>query len=790
MNALLSRPHNPVASGGYMRFLQALIWMAALTLAGCFGGKKDASEGSASGETVQAEGAEKKSAEARPDVFAGHDLRLDLLSISHLAEVHRDGLFIDFGTPSQRAFTFGNWNTGWLKEGADGETTYARVGLRGRIYFNADEKRAHRVRIRMKSNGTRAMTAYINNSMGPSIQLGDGFREYDFTLPADKVKVGENYLLLVFGGTQPLAGEDVAASVDWMRIAPVDAFSDEDYLAPAHDTRVSAVRLEGETKRAYIARRPLETRLYVDVPEGGKLAFSLGFEGEGSAPALVRVQTDAHPAETVFEGEAKGAFSDHLIDLSKFGGHIARIDFIAPGSGAGRVAFAEPRLMVESPEIIRATKTPKNVVVLLIDTLRADRLKPYTPSSRVKTPMLDEIAEKGTVFEWGLSVENWTKPSVASLLTGLFPQTHGARRMESVLGQKAYLLSEHLKANGFATGSFIANGYVSDRFGFDQGWDHYTNFIRERKNTDAEHVFREAADWIEAKKGERFFAYVHTIDPHVPYDPPDEFLKMYDARNYDGQVRNRLTPRLLEDAKRSNPTVVFNESDKIRLNALYDGEITYHDHHFAKFIERLKAMGVYEDTLIVISSDHGEEFDDHGSWGHGHSVYNELLHVPLIYHFPGQIPEGLRVKDFVSTGSIAATVSDLMGAPPMPDVEIPSVAAYFIGTKPARPAIAFSEFMDDRRVATAAGVKLIVRGNLTSSLFDLRKDPGEKQQLSVSDLPIAGRYLRQMLSLYSGATDRARWLEGGEGSGQSIDSENQELDDTTRAQLEALGYFQ
>ena len=773
-----------------MRFSRALIWMAALMMAGCFGEKKEP-EGAATAEGAQAEGqaSGEGGAKARPDVFAGHDLRLDLLALSHLAEVHRDGLFIDFGTPAQRAFTFGNWNTGWLKEGADGEATYARVGLRGRVYFNADEKRAHRVRIRMKSNGTRAMTAYINNSEGPSIQVGDGFREYDFTLPADKMRVGENYMLLIFGGTQPLDGEDVASSVDWIRIAPVDSFRDDEYLAPTHDTLVSAVRLGGETKRAYIARRPLETRLYADIPEGGKLAFSLGFEGEGKAPALVRVQTDAHPAETVLEVEASGEFSDHLIDLSKFSGHIARIDFVAPGSGAGRVAFAEPRLMVETPELKRAAKTPKNVVVLLIDTLRADRLKAYTPSSRVKTPMLDELAKNGTVFEWGLSVENWTKPSVASLLTGLFPQTHGARRMESVLGQKAYLLSEHLKANGFATGSFIANGYVSDRFGFDQGWDHYTNFIRERKNTDAEYVFREAADWIEARKDQPFFAYVHTIDPHVPYDPPDEFLKMYDARDYDGQVRNRLTPRLLEDAKRSNPTVVFNASDKLRLNALYDGEITYHDHFFAKFIERLKTMGVYEDTLIVITSDHGEEFDDHGSWGHGHSVYNELLRVPLIYHFPGQIPEGLRVKDLVSTGSVAATVSDLMGAPPMPEVEIPSVAAYFIGSKPARPAIAFSDFMDDRRVATAAGVKLIVRGNLTSTLFDLRKDPGEKDQLAVSDLPIAGRYLRQMLSLYSGATDRARWLEGGGGRGQNIDSENQAIDDTTRAQLEALGYF-
>jgi choline-sulfatase len=774
-----------------MRTLGMVAFALALASSGCFG-SSDGSGEESQGEGTSAEkqdGVEGPKPRAASRVYEGLEERLDLLALGHVAEVHRDGVFIDFGTPAQRPYTFGNWNTGWMREGADGETTYARVGLRGRIYFHADQKRAHRMKIRMKSYGTAAMTAYVNNTQGPSIQLGQGFQEYELTLPAEMIREGENYLLLVFGGTAPVEGEDVAAAVDWVRLFPGDSFPDGEFMPPVLDSLVSAVRVGGETRRSYVARRPLEIRQYVEVPPQGKLGFALGFEGEGKVPVAIRVSTDGQKTETVFEGEAGGEFADHLVDLSKFAGKIARLELVAPGRGAGRVAFAEPRLLVPRPTAKGDAKAPKNVIVLLIDTLRADRLKPYTPSSRVKTPALDEIAKQGTVFDWSMSPENWTKPSVASVLTGLYPQTHGARKMESVLGQKALLISEHLKANGFATGSFIANGYVSDRFGFAQGWDHYTNFIREQKNTDAEHLFREAGDWIETKKESRFFAYIQTIDPHVPYDPPDQFLKMYDARDYDGQVKNRMTPKLLEEAKRANPKVVFSESDKIRLNALYDGEITYHDHYFGKFIERLKAMGVLEDTLIVVTSDHGEEMDDHGSWGHGHSVYNELLHVPLIIHLPGNVPSGARVKDVVSTAAIPATVNELLGVPPMPDVEVPSLVPYLRGRAPARPPVAFSDFMDDWRVATAGGAKLIVRGNLTATLFDLARDPKEKEQLPVSARPITGRYLRVLLSLYTGAKDRGAWLEGGEGRGKVVDSQSSELDDVTRKQLEELGYF-
>ena len=231
--------------------------------------------------------------------------------------------------------------------------------------------------------------------------------------------------------------------------------------------------------------------------------------------------------------------------------------------------------------IVRAASDPRaieepgrNVVVLLIETLRASKLQTYYAKSRVKTPAIDGFVEQGTVFERPQTPENWTKPAVASVLTSLHPATHRTKQDASKLPKSALMLSEVYKKAGFKTASFIANGYVSNAFGFDQGWDHYTNYIREQRNTNASNVFGEAQAWIEKNKDGRFFAYIQTIDPHVPYDPPAKFLEMYDAKPSNGQVKNRRTHLMLDEAKKNPKKYKFTQRDKERIEALHDGEIS------------------------------------------------------------------------------------------------------------------------------------------------------------------------------------------------------------------------
>ncbi len=724
----------------------------------------------------------------KSDPFVGLEAHSDLTALRHLAEINDGGWYIDFGTPAQSKYTVGDWRSGWVGKGVDGDTSYAHVGMRGRVYFEADMQESLVARVRLRPHGTEALTPYLNNEQLKSIHLakGEAFVDYDIELPRELVKAGENYLLLTFGGTVPIEGQDVSVAIDsiWIRNATEQSTKAR---PPAYASLVAKVRLGDEDRQAIALSRRSTLRYHVMVPSDGSLGFGIGVEGEGQVPFTIEVTADQQPITQLLSGTASGAWVDHKVDLSRFAGQTVRIDLRARGEGAGRLAWNSPRILVPTPPE-RNLEPAKNVVVLVVDTLRADQLRPINAQTRVKTPFIDQFASDGVVFALAQAPENWTKPSVASILTGLHPQTHQQKTTDAALPSSAVLLSEHLKDQGFATGCFSANGYVSDRFGFDQGWDHYTNYIRESRSTEAKDVFEEAGNWIEEQKDSRFFAYIQTIDPHVPYDPTDKYLRMYDPSEYAGQVRPRMTGDLLEKAKRNPPQVVFDASDKRRLRALHDGEITQHDQFFGAFLERLSGLGLAEDTLIVVTSDHGEELGDHGSWGHGHSVYQELLHVPLMFRLPKRLPGGTKVGDAVSTLDISATVTDLLGVPAMAHNEGHALVGLMLGEAPSRPAVAFSDFQDERRVITTGRWKFIVRGNLTSTMFDLVADPLEKTQLDASAFPIGRRYSRMLLGQFLGATDRGDWLNAEQKGGTQLQPENAEMDDTIRDQLRALGY--
>ena len=756
---------------------------------GC-GSKGDAGAGSAAG----GGGAGGDRPADQPAVFRDLTPHLDLVALSHLADVDHEGLYVDFGTPARAKYTVGNWRSGWLDDRTASNVTFSYVGNTGRVYFPIDRPGAVTLRFRLKGVGTRNMMLFLNGHSLESVRLEEGaeFRDYDVRVAAEHVVVGENHLLLRFGGTSPLDGRDVSVAMDSLRVIPGEAAPAAGrFSAPTFGELATEMRLGNDQRRALAVRAPTTLSFHVDVPRGGKLGFSVGADGEPApgATAKVVVTPEGGAPSEVFSQAVTGRWQDRVVALDAFVGQVVRIDFRVEGAGGtGRVGWATPGIFVTRVAPPAARPPAKNVVVLLIDTQRADRLQPFNAQTRVRTPEIAEIAREGTVFENAQSPENWTKPSVASVLTSLWPATHQAKTDPARVPAGAVLLSESYKEAGFSTASFIANGFVSTSFGFEQGWDHYTNFIRENKDTHAENVFKEAGDWIEQHKGERFFVYVQTIDPHVPYDPPGEYLNMYDQREYGGQVTPRATPDLLEKAKRNPPVITFDASDRRRLEGLYDAEVSYHDHWLGQFVDRLKSLGVYDDTLFVITADHGEELNDHGSWGHGHTVYQELIHVPLLFRLPGRVPAGQRVSNTVSTVDIGPTVFEGTGVPLEASAEGHSLQPYFRGEVPAMPAVAFSDMLDDRRVIRAGRWKLVLRG-INPSFFDLQADPGEQRELGTTARPIALRYCRILIGQFLGAKNRLRWLDADQSArGANLQQENTAIDPTLQQQLGALGY--
>ncbi len=721
-----------------------------------------------------------------PDGSATYE---DLLALLHLADVYdAAGLFIDFGTTARLKYTLGNWNSGWQGESREGDARVSTFGKTARLYLPAASKQPMQLRFRAKPYATGALIVYVNGkTVGEArVSQGDGFREIVIPISEADIRSGENSIMLRATKTAKVRGKARSFAMDWLLFERSPA---EGTAAPRGVT-VEQASAGGVGRRAVVLAPGVQVDWFIEVPEDGTLVFGSGLGSQSAGILALEISSDGS-AGSAKRIDIGAAWNDQQVSLSRLAGDIARLRF--RNEGTTDLALSDVRVVRRMGEVVTIDEPARNVIVLLIDTLRASKVQAYYPKTRVKTPTIDAFASQGTLFERSQTPENWTKPAVASVLTSLHPATHKTKQDASKLPKSALMLSEVYQKAGFKTASFIANGYVSNAFGFDQGWDHYTNYIREARNTNASNVFGEAQGWIEKNKDGRFFVYIQTIDPHVPYDPPAKFLEMYDPAPYDGQVKNRRTHLMLDDAKKNPKKYAFTKRDKERIEALHDGEISYHDEYFGKFLDKLHELGLDENTIIVVTSDHGEEFQEHGSWGHGHSVYQELLGVPLLFRWSGVIPANTRIAPVVSTIDIGPTVLEATGVPIPEKFEGRSLLGFMRGDWPAAPYVAFSDFLEHRRVIRGGDWKMIIRGNLSQVMFDLGNDYWEKKELDGSKHPIAQRYLRTLHGQFLGAENRGHWLAASVSSSgkqkPGLTEEKQEMTPELCRQLVALGYI-
>jgi arylsulfatase len=306
-----------------------------------------------------------------------------------------------------------------------------------------------------------------------------------------------------------------------------------------------------------------------------------------------------------------------------------------------------------------------NVVFVTIDTLRADHLGCYG-YDRNTSPFIDRLAEQGTLFKDASAPAAWTKPSTGTLLTGLYPSRHGALYHGSKLQipQGEQTLAEGFQERGYVTAGFVSNPNIKQVFDFDRGFDLFFDspvkdtvtlagirgtlfgqvlmrLLRHQFNWKYENDVRamnsRVIPWLEKNAHQKFFLYVHYIDPHIPYSPP---------------------ARYRDEFARDHGLIAFNERKESVGIDRYDAEIRYVDEGLGEFVDAIKRIGIWENTLFLITSDHGEEFFEHGVLGHGYSLYQGVIHVPLIFRGPG-VPAGVVVESPVQNVDLAATLLDL-----------------------------------------------------------------------------------------------------------------------------------
>jgi arylsulfatase A-like enzyme len=484
------------------------------------------------------------------------------------------------------------------------------------------------------------------------------------------------------------------------------------------------LRLDDVAYRALPAEPPSRLRFELAVPVGARLHFASGL-GAGSPPDsgvdfAVQVMAGGSTS-TVWTGSRdspQGKYGQWVpaeVDLSPWAGQTVELTLETTGRGdhPARVGWGAPA--VTGPD-----EGAPLIILYVVDTLRADHTGPYG-YPRDTTPALDELARDGVVFEQMVAQSSWTKPSMASVMTSLLPAHHEAVRRLEYLSPDHATLAEELQQSGWSTGAVLANAVLyAARAGFDQGFEYFAGLhgrkVRRSRQVPAAAVVDAALDWLETRRGEPTFLWVHTMDPHFPYDPPSPF----DRRFASDPVPEERVPPGLSPAKAREWRGWIDQ---------YDGEIAYGDQELGRFLGELETRGLYDRALILFLSDHGEEFLDHGGLRHGFTLFEEVVRVPLLVKLPGGGHAGRRVARQVQTIDVMPTILRAAGAAAPGAAAGRALQDVLDGDAPPVPAFIETQHWE----ATALGVRTETEKYIRhfgpedqELLFDLVRDPGER----------------------------------------------------------------
>lgn len=695
--------------------------------------------------------------------IAGLAPAFDFIANRAHAHLHVDGrLVIPGAGPEFWKFADGGWKTSWLAPAPEGARP---AGLQGLLVLPVDadgdgvDRAAPTLSLTMDNRvPAQRLSLFVNQQAAGTVDVPTGVNVTRLRVPPALLRDGDNELRLQFRGAADAGGGKRSAAT--LRRADLGAELPDGAAGPASAADLVAEATAGGAKRkAFVVPARGRLSFYAHVPPGARLHLHVAATG-GAATALVRMATDGAPPRSLAQLDAGAAWRESSIDLSAHAGRAVRLDFVARGAA---VAFAEPRLMVRAPAA--APPRPRKLdrlYVWMVDTLRADKLRVYNPQSRVATPHFDAFAKESTRFAWAQVPGTWSLPSHAAVFTGAYPSVHGAISHESRVSPALPFLAEVLKRAGYKTAIFSSNGYVSGKWGFDRGWDHYRNFIRESLPNNAPYLWKTAKPWLEAAKTSPQFVYFATIEPHVAYTPKPESLKPYWDKPYNGPLVPIRTGLQLGQIKAGR--LKINDDDKDYLRALYDAEVAEADAAFGKFLADLKAMGLYEGSAIVVFSDHGDEFWEHGDVGHAQSVHQELVHVPLMIRAPGFLPDGAVVEADVEAMDLFPTLLELAGLTPGPDVQGASLLE--LPYDPAAwPRAALSQNVGLARGVKAGRFRLVHRGLARMELYDDIADPTEQRNL-VATHPIALRAARGPFALLVALENR--WRKAAWGSAANL----------------------
>lgn len=609
-------------------------------------------------------------------------------------------------------------------------------------------------------------------------------------------------------------------------LEPVDLESQGGrFAAFAPDHALSGpVTLGGETHPSLTPPLPATLDFDVRVPADAALQFSVGIQSErevSRAKVELEVAVESEGERTIVYREVFRSFQmnrwyPRRVDLSAWSAKAARLSLhtrpafgieSAPWADRIRVAWGNPVVTRREarPAAARSlgshTGERPSILLVLVDTLRADYLGSYGFEGDV-SPALDRLAAESLRFANCFSQAPWTKPSVATLFTSLYPEVHGLTNHEGlfwgpeqaemktgVMPEEAFTLAEALRERGYRTAGFMTNPMLAPTYGFDQGFETYQFYeVQDLSNP----VMDAAYNWLDAlPAGQPFFAYLHLMDVHGPYDAPrEDFDALRDSPSLGSPYH--LTEEEVDGISGYLKRIPWAQTEEARelLNwrAHYAAGIRDFDRRFSSFIERLRTSGRLDQTYLVLTSDHGDELFEHRGWDHGHSLFDHQLHVPLFIRRPHG--EGARVvENVVSIIDIMPTLLSIAGIEPPASLQGRNLSRLFAASFTDSPddnddnEVSHGTATSDRpglhAVRTRRHKLIFDLDTGETRLFDVESDPGEQENLADQRTEIVRRLRDQLLTQVAESTAQG-----------ALEKRTAPVPDELVEQLRTLGYVQ
>ena len=427
-----------------------------------------------------------------------------------------------------------------------------------------------------------------------------------------------------------------------------------------------------------------------------------------------------------------------------------------------------------------------NILLISIDSLRADHLGAYG-YDRPTSPNIDRLAAEGVLFSQATSTTSWTLPAHVSLLTGLYPQAHQVLRARERLADTVPTLAELMSQMGYTTAAFVSAPFLNSSYGMDRGFDVYDDYTIDYQDHAESHtgstsgrIHAAIENWLRRRAETPFLLFAHYWDVHYDYTPPPPYDRKFDP-DYEGT----LTSRGFE----SNPRISaqMDPRDLTHLEALYDGEIAYTDLFIGKLLALLEELELTDETLIVLTSDHGDEFFEHGGKGHFRTLFEEVLRVPLVVRFPDGRYASRRVDEVVSLVDVVPTLLDYIGSGAVPPMQGRSLMPLISGDTNSAPST-YASLKAGRAALRTNDTKLIYSFNKgIAQFYDLVEDPAEQNDLAREegglDSPAAKEAIAALVSWLNSQRRYLRSLP------RAPSEANRAIDQNLEQELRALGYL-